>query len=62
MRGTGPFHDLYLLVYICFRLKYNLLSCPTSLSLHVSAVYGHHQAHVYLAKIFPLYVKITYRV
>jgi hypothetical protein len=44
------------------RFKCNLLSHPTSLSLRVSAVYGHHQAHVYLAKIVILYVKIIYRV
>jgi hypothetical protein len=36
---------------IYFRLRWNLLSCPTSLSLHVSAVYGHRQVHVYIAAI-----------
>jgi hypothetical protein len=35
------------IVYIYFRLKCNLLSCPTSLSVHVSAVYGHHQVNIY---------------
>jgi hypothetical protein len=30
-------------VYICFRLKCNLLSSHHSSSLHVSAVEGHHQ-------------------
>jgi drug/metabolite transporter (DMT)-like permease len=30
------------------------------LSLYVPALYGHYQVHVYIAKIVPLYVKITY--
>jgi hypothetical protein len=46
------------------RLKRNLFPYPTSLSLHVSAVYGHLQVNVYLAKTVPLYVTIirVYRV
>jgi hypothetical protein len=32
----------------------HLLSCPASLSLHVLSICGHHQVHVYLAKIVPL--------
>jgi hypothetical protein len=48
-------YDLWVDVY--FRLKCNLY-CSMSLPLHVSAVYGHHQVHVYFAKIVPLYVKL----
>jgi hypothetical protein len=48
--------------YNCWLCIHNLLSCPTSLPLHVSAVHGHHQVHVYLAKTVPLCVNITYRV
>jgi hypothetical protein len=46
-----PVSLMYLLVYIHFRLICNILSCPTSLSLHVPAVYGHRQGHVYPVKI-----------
>jgi hypothetical protein len=53
---------LLLLAYIYFRQECNVLSCPTSLWLHVSTVHGHHQVDVYLAKVVSLYVKITYRV
>jgi hypothetical protein len=49
-------------VYMYFCLKCNFLSSPTSLSLHVSVIYGHHQVFVYLDKTVPLYVKITHRV
>jgi hypothetical protein len=43
---------MYLLVYLYFCLRCSLLSCPITVSLHVSTVYGHHQMHVYLAKLF----------
>jgi hypothetical protein len=35
------------------------LICHTSLSLHISAIYGHHQVHVYIAKDIPLHIKIA---
>jgi hypothetical protein len=57
-----PVALMYLFVYIYICLKYNLLSCPTSLSLDVSTAYGHHQFRMSLAKIVPLYVEIKYRV
>jgi hypothetical protein len=38
-----------------FRLKCNILYCLTALSLHVSAVYGHHQMFVYLPTL-PTYL------
>jgi hypothetical protein len=37
-------------MHIYFRLKCNVLSSHPSSTLHVSAVYGHHQGIVYLAK------------
>jgi hypothetical protein len=46
------------ILYIYFCVECNLWSCPTSLSLHVSAVHGHHQEHVYLFKMVPLDVKL----
>jgi hypothetical protein len=44
------------LIHIYFRLECDLLSNHPSSSLHVSAVYGHHQ--VSLAKIVALYVEL----
>jgi hypothetical protein len=41
---------IYLCVYIYFPLKCNLLSWPTSLSLHVLFVHGHHQVLPVLPK------------
>jgi hypothetical protein len=38
------------LFHIYFRLKRNLVSCHPSSTLHVSAVYGHHQASSILLK------------
>jgi hypothetical protein len=32
------------------------------MQLFISAVYDHHQVHVYAAETVPLYVKITLRV
>jgi hypothetical protein len=48
-------------IYINFCLESKLLSCLTSLTLHVSTVHGHYYVHVYLAKMVPLCVKITCR-
>jgi hypothetical protein len=48
-------------VSIYFRLKGYLLCCPTSLSLHVSAVHGHHQMLSILPKLFHC-IEVTYRV
>jgi hypothetical protein len=41
-----------IILYIHFRLKCNLLSCPTSLSLHVSTLHGHHQVLSILPELF----------
>jgi hypothetical protein len=57
-----PVALMYLLVYLYISLKYNLLSCHTSLSLDVSAVHGHHQVHISLTKHVPLHFNIAYRV
>lgn len=52
-----------LFVYIYFHLNCNLLSCRTSPTLHISALQGHHQVHLYLAKTVALHIEIkfTYR-
>jgi hypothetical protein len=47
-------------VYMYFHLKFNLLSCPTFLSLLVSAIHSHYQVYVYPAKTVLLYVNITF--
>jgi hypothetical protein len=53
---------IYHLFHIYFRLKCNLLSSHPSSTLHVSAVYGHHEVSSSLLKVVALYVKISYRV
>jgi hypothetical protein len=42
---------IYNLFHIHFRLKCNLLSSHSSSTLHVSAVYGHHQVPSILLKL-----------
>jgi hypothetical protein len=56
-----PFAVLYLFVYTYFHLKWNLLSSPSFLSLHVLAEHGYHQMYVYLGKTVPLYDKLHIR-
>jgi hypothetical protein len=43
-----PVALMYFLACPLFRLKCNLLSCPTSQSLHDLPVHDHHKVHVYL--------------
>jgi hypothetical protein len=54
--GLGSFYVIaYIYIYIS-------VSNINSLSLHVSAIHGHHQVHTYLAETVPLYLKVTYPV
>jgi hypothetical protein len=49
---------IYFFRYVYFPLKYNLLSCPTSLSLHDWALHDHHKL-LYITKIISLYATRT---
>jgi hypothetical protein len=51
-----PLH--WCILYIYFHLKCHLLSCPTSLSLHVSAVHGQPQVPSMLPKLFHCMLKL----
>jgi hypothetical protein len=46
-----PVALIYHLFHICFRVKCNVLASHPSSTLHVSAVYSHHQVSSILLKL-----------